>query len=52
MGWDAEDSVEWREQIHMVEGIGKESSVLGEDVGRSGCTTCNEAVFYQTVLLL
>ncbi|OPX32493.1 MAG: hypothetical protein B1H40_02495 [Candidatus Latescibacteria bacterium 4484_181] len=52
VGWDGQDSVDWREQTHIGEGIGKEGSVLAEDIGINGCTTYNQALFYQAIRLL
>jgi len=52
MGWDAEESIDWREQVHADESHEKTGHILAEDVGINGCTTYNQALFCKAVALL
>ncbi|RKY78968.1 hypothetical protein DRQ00_04365 [candidate division KSB1 bacterium] len=52
MGWDAEESIDWREQVHVDESHQQAGHVLAEDIGINGCTTYNQALFCKAVALL
>jgi len=45
MGWEAEDSVDWREQTRV-------KGKLIEDIGINGCTTYNQALFHRAIVSL
>ena len=54
MKWKGEESIDWREQehTHKEDGSGNTEQGLAEDEGINGCTTYNQALFYQAVILM